>query len=206
MFRYILNLMSINVNIMTVTYDIKCLQEYQIISVQNFQDVNSQQRVLINDSIEKNYLKDPLSKGHTNRGYNFPLYDDHTLFFSYLYEKYKTFCYELFGSFHLTIQNNSRCWCYRSNINDSNAVWHDHLYTSTINGVYYYQVEKDGIFFESQGKEFYYVPQQGELLIFPHDLNHKPDIATSANWRYSINMEIITEESASTLFKNYGLS
>ena len=36
--------------------------------------------------------------------------------------------------------------------------------------------------------------------------NKITDIATSANWRYSINMEIITEESASTLFKNYGLS
>ena len=191
---------------MTVTYDIKYLHEYQIVSIQNFQYVNSQQRVLINDSIEKNYLISPISKGITDEGYNFALYDDHTLFFSHLYEKYKALCYELFGSFHLTTQNNSRCWCYRSNINDSNDVWHNHLYTSTINGVYYYQVEKDGIFFERHGKEFYYVPQQGELVIFPNDLNHKPDIATSENWRYSINMEIITEESASTLFKKYGLS
>ena len=200
-----------------MTYDIKYLHEYQIISIQNFQYVNSQQRVLINDSIEKNYLISPISKGITNGGYNFALYDDHTLFFSHLYEKYKTLCHKLFGNFHITPVNKSTCWCYRSNVNDSMEtiikdlplpydIWHNHLYTSTINGVYYYQVEEDGITFEREGKEFHHVPQQGELLIFPNHLNHKPEKATSENWRYSINMEIITEESASTLFKKYGLS
>ena len=55
-------------------------------------------------------------------------------------------------------------------------------------------------------RDSHYVPQQGELLIFPNDLYHKPDIATSDNWRYSINMELMTQESASTLFKKYGFS
>ena len=106
--------------------------------------------------------------------------------------------------FHITPSNKTICWCYRSNVNDSESVWHNHLDTSTINGVYYYQVEGDGIFFERNGKELHYIPQQGELLIFPNDLNHKPAKTTSENWRYSINMEIKTEESASSLFKNYG--
>ena len=115
-------------------------------------------------------------------------------------------CYELFGNFHITPQNKTTCWCYRSNINEFRSGWHNHLHTSTINGVYYYQVEGDGIFFERNGKEFHYIPQQGELLIFPNDLNHNAARTTSQNWRYSLNMEILTEESSSTLFKKYGIT
>ena len=182
----------------------KNLPALNLISVENFAEVTSQERILINNSIEKNYLKDPLPKSMQQN--QFPLYDDHTSFFSDLYEKYKALCYELFGSFHITPQNKTTCWCYRSNINDFRSGWHNHLATSTINGVYYYQVEGDGIFFERHGKEFHYIPQQGELLIFPNDLNHNAARTTSQNWRYSLNMEILTEESSSTLFKKYGLS
>ena len=179
---------------------VKNLPEWSLISVENFAEVNSQERILINNSIEKNYSQNPFDDSTNNQ---FPLYDDPTSFFSYLYEQYKSLCYELFGNFHITPQNKTTCWCYRSNINDFRSGWHNHLATSTINGVYYYQVEGDGIFFERNGKEFHYIPQQGELLIFPNDLNHNAARTTSQNWRYSLNMEILTEESASTLFKKY---
>jgi len=183
--------------------DIQCLKEYQVISIKNFHEASLEDRVKINECIEKSYLHNLTSSPY---GYNFPVREDKTSFFSNLYEKYKKVCYELFGNFHITPQNKTTCWCYRSNINEFRSGWHNHLHTSTINGVYYYQVEGDGISFERKGKEFYYTPNQGELLIFPNDLNHKPDKATSENWRYSINMEILTEESSSTLFKKYGLS
>ena len=178
----------------------KNLRELNLISVEGFGEINSQERILINNSLEKNYLK----YRNSTKSYNFPIHEDSTLFFSKLYEKYKELCYQIFGNFHIAPQNKTTCWCYRSNVNDSTSVWHNHLATSTINGVYYYQVEGDGIFFERYGKEFHHVPQQGELLIFPNDLNHRPDRTTSQTLRYSINMEIKTEESASTLFKNYG--
>ena len=185
----------------------KNLRELNLISVRDFWEVSSQKRILINNSIEKNYLKSPLRRGNTSyKGNNFPLVIDETLFFSTLYEEYKALCYELFGSFHITSKNKSTCWCYRSNKNDFKSGWHNHLATSTINGVYYYQVEGDGIFFERNGKEFHYIPQQEELLIFPNDLNHNAAMTTSQTLRYSINMEIKTEECASTLFKNYGFS
>ena len=198
--------MSINVTIMIVTYDIRYLPDYHLFSVLNFQPVSLEERVKINNSIEKSYSLSPLSKGNSPDNHNFLLGEDDTLFFSQLYEKYKELCYKLFGYFHVTAENKTTCWCYRSNVEQSVSEWHNHLYTSTINGVYYYQVEKDGIFFERNGKEFHYIPQQGELLIFPNDLNHKPHKTTSKNWRYSINMEIKTEESSLTLFKKYGLS
>ena len=184
----------------------KKLLKYNIISIKDFYHVSLKDRVKINNSIEKNLLICHSYGYDFSEYYNFPLDDDYTLFFSNLYEKYKKLCYQIFDNFHVSSQNKSRCLCYRSNKDWSGINWHNHLATSTINGVYYYQVEGDGITFTHKGKEFHYVPQQGELLIFPNDLFHKPDIATSDNWRYSINMELMTQESASTLFKKYGFS
>ena len=184
----------------------KNLRELNLISVRNFCQLNSEEMILVNSSLEKNYLKSPVSFGDTYEGYNFPIVEDETLFFSHLYETYKAISYKLFGNFHISPQNKTTCWCYRSNKDWSESNWHHHLYTSTINGVYYHQVDGDGIFFERNGKEFHYIPQQGELLIFPNDLHHRPDMTTSDTLRYSINMELTTQESASTLFKNYGLS
>ena len=198
--------MIIRSNIMTRTPEIRCLRDYQLISIPSFLQLSSEEMVLVNSSLEKNYLKSPVSFGDTYEGYNFPIVEDDTLFFSHLYERYKEFSYNFFGNYHIAPQNQSRCLCYRSNKDWAESNWHNHLYSSTINGVYYHQVDGDGIFFERNGKSFHHVPQQGELLIFPNNLNHRPDMTTSQSLRYSINMEITTEESASTLFKNYGFS
>jgi len=197
---------------MTVTFDIKCLPEFQILSIRNFRQVSSEERVEINKLLEENYLMSPLSVGDNRSGYNFPIVKDDTLFFTNLYKNYTELCYKLFGNFHISPQSITTCWCYRSNINDRHSFYHNHRSSSTINGVYYYQVDGDGISFkirptwDHQEREFHYLPQPGELLIFPDGLHHKPDLTTSQNWRYSINMEILTEESSETLFKKYGLS
>jgi len=170
-----------------------------VIPIKDFHKVSSEERLKIDSLIEQNY---------SNSGNSFPILDDDSLFFSTLYEKYKKLCYELFNDFHISEKNQTTCWCYRSSIDQYVSRWHNHLYTSTINGVYYYQVDGDGIFFDHHGEEYHYIPQQEELIIFPNYLKHKPDITTSKNRRYSINMEIITEESSSKLFKRYlnGLS
>ena len=183
------------------------LKYYNLLSIKNFCHARVEDRIKINNSIEEN-LSIFISEGGKFGGKlegigNFPLDKDETLFFSHIYENFKDLCYKLFGNFHISSHNQTTCWCCRSNIKESICEWHNHLYTSTINGVYYYQVEGDGIFFKRQGKEFHYVPQQGELLIFPNDLNHNTARTTSQNWRYSLNMEILTEESSSTLFKKY---
>ncbi len=187
------------------------LSEYNLLSIKDFCHVRVEDRIKINNSIEENlsiFIRAGGKFWDGSQGIgNFPLDKDETLFFSHIYENFKDLCYKLFGNFHLSSHNQTTCWCCRSNIKESICEWHNHLYTSTINGVYYYQVEGDGIFFKRNGKEFHYIPQQGELLIFPNDLDHKPAVATSETQRYSLNMELITQESASTLFKNlYGLS
>ena len=190
----------------------KKLLKYNIISIKDFYNVSLKDRVKINNSIEENlslwHVQGKRMYGNDfSKYYNFPLYKDDTLFFSKLYKNFKKISHRFFGNFHLSPENLTRCSCYRSNIKESICEWHNHLATSTINGVYYYQVEGDGITFERKGKEFHYIPKQGELLIFPNDLNHKPDKATSKKWRYSINMELTTDESSSILFNNlYGLS
>ena len=184
----------------------KKLLKYNIISIKDFYNVSLNDRVKINKSIEENFLICCANGYDFTQFYNFPLYKDDTLFFSKLYKKFKKISHRFFGNYHIAPQNQSRCLCYRSNKDWSRINWHNHLYSSTINGVYYHQVDGDGIFFERNGKSFHHVPQQGELLIFPNNLNHRPDMTTSQSLRYSINMEITTEESASTLFKNYGFS
>ena len=57
------------------TVKVKTLPEWNLISVENFAEVNSQERILINNSIEKNYLQNPFDDSTNNQ---FPLNDDHT--------------------------------------------------------------------------------------------------------------------------------
>ena len=73
---------------MTRTPEIRCLRDYQLISIPSFLQLSSEEMVLVNSSLEKNYLKSPVSFGDTYEGYNFPIVEDETLFFSHLYEKY----------------------------------------------------------------------------------------------------------------------
>tara|TARA_R100000742_G_C4232718_1_gene53944 strand:- start:140 stop:670 length:531 start_codon:yes stop_codon:yes gene_type:complete len=169
------------------------------LSFKNFYQPTSIDRKRISRSIERNYK---ISSEISERTYNFSIKDDHTLFFSRLYDKYLKLCREQFGNFDLSDQNKTTCWCYRSSKGDSKSVWHNHFDTSVINGVYYYQVNgNDGIlYWDDSYHEHKHIPEQGELIIFPHYLFHKPCVTTSNRKRYSINMEIITKQSAHELF------
>ena len=184
--------------------DLNDLKNFQIISVKNFYNINDDQRIDVDKSIEKNYLEEsPFLDQEASA--NFSLKFGNTFFFSDLYKEFYNFCYKIFDGFETLVDNQFICWCYRSNKDDYYSAWHNHLNTSTINGVYYYSIYNDGIYFEKDGKVIYYLPEQNELLIFPNHLHHKPKVATSENLRYSINMEIITEETSLTLFERYGL-
>ena len=184
--------------------DLNDLKKFQIISVKNFYNINDDQRINVDKSIEKNYLE--YSFFYRSKGIaNFPLKFDNTFFFSDLYKEFYNFCYKIFDGFETLVDNQFSCWCYRSNKDDYFSGWHNHSTTSTISAVYYYSIYNDGIYFEKDNEVIYYLPEQNELLIFPNHLHHKPKVATSENLRYSINMEIVTEETASTLFERYGL-
>jgi len=171
----------------------------KIISIKNFRKVNFANRVKINKVIEYNNKKYfPLTNG-----LNFPIIEeDKELFFSELYSNFLDNSKKIFGDFNISSQNCDKCWCYRSNKKTKISFYHNHIKTSTINSVYYYQLNKnDGIIFldEDQNK-FYYYPKVEELLIFPNYLVHRPMLSKHGKNRYSINMEILTEESSSELF------
>lgn len=172
--------------------------DFKIISIKDFYHVNFLHRKLINLIIENNYRKYyKLSTGH-----NFGIYDFKDKFFYKLYDKFLIESKKIFGKFDLAVNNKNTCWCYRSLGDDYCPVYHNHIKSSTINAVYYYQIKKgDSICFLQDQKEFVYFPSQEELLIFPNNLLHKPNKPCATNrYRYSINMEIITIQSPSNIF------
>jgi len=108
-----------------------------------------------------------------------------------------------FLKFSLSENNSNLSWAFVSSAENSPAFWHNHMESSTINGVYYLKVNKDeqGIRFRQKNKEVLYKPKNNELLIFPNWLDHLP-IPSKTSPRISINMEILAKESAKSIFTN----
>ena len=133
--------------------------------------------------------------------HSFPIRIDNTQFFSKLYDKFLKTSLEIFGKLDLYPDNRYSCWAYRTNKdNGKENLFHNHRETSIINGVYYLQVYDAGISFLKDNKKYDYLPETGELLIFPATLDHAPQPNRLPNYRYSVNMEIVTRESISQLF------
>ena len=170
----------------------------EVLSVKNFLKVKKKER----DIIEKNILLSYIHHISECGGYNFPIEDNIHPFFPKLYKKYTNYCQTIFKNFKTT-NNKVKYWCYMSSPKSYKSIFHNHEKTSTINGVYYYQInEKDSIsFLDDYGEEFVYYPEEGELLIFPNYRTHKPNPPVFGNKiRYSINLEIMTKESSKHLF------
>ena len=169
------------------------LQDFQIISLKNFYDpIDGAKRI-----IDINY--DLFFPMYT--GYSFPIKIDDTQFFSKLYDKFLKTSLEIFGEFDIYPDNRYYCWGYRSNKDDSKEnLFHNHSETSIINGVYYLEVCDAGISFVKDREIYDYLPENGELLIFPATLDHAPQVNRLPNYRYSVNMEIVTKESIPQLF------
>tara|TARA_B100000029_G_C17189496_1_gene820044 strand:+ start:157 stop:735 length:579 start_codon:yes stop_codon:yes gene_type:complete len=183
-----------------------------LVTIPDFYNLNFIQRGGVKKVIDKNY-KLHFYQSKKSGGYNFPLLDD-TSFFNKLYDKFLDTSRELFGEINLSPDNSSTCWAYRGNKNDmgkrESNWWHNHEKTSTINAVYYLQVYNDGVsFIGLDGKIFDYLPKNNELIIFPADLVHSPQPNTLQKYRYSVNMEIRTQETVTDLFSRvfkYGFS
>lgn len=133
-------------------------------------------------------------------GYNYPILEDNNNFFNQLYSLYYEFCQSNF-KFTVHPNNSEMCWAYLSDKLNFAEVWHNHTETSTINGVYYLNIpNKTSIDFEYDGKYLNYEPSEFELIIFPNDMNHKPNRCSGDGYRISINMEIICYESVDEIF------
>ena len=132
-------------------------------------------------------------------GQNYPISSP---FFNNLYERFVFIAKKNFD-FSLSLQNLNTCWAYVSNKESNETGWHNHKLTSTLNGVYYLQMNSSasGIRFRQNGQELLLKPQVNDLLIFPNELEHYPVPSTDDN-RISINMEILANEKVESIFNS----
>tara|TARA_Y100000015_G_scaffold25453_1_gene24516 strand:- start:629 stop:1249 length:621 start_codon:yes stop_codon:yes gene_type:complete len=78
--------------------------------------------------------------------------------------------------------------------------YHDHE-NCAVNAVYYPQInEGDSISFWKNSKAHTYYPEQGELLIMPPNLLHKPDKPVSNNFRIALNLQLSKDQIKSDPF------
>lgn len=172
--------------------------DLKILSIKNFSCPNILERFFVRRILEDNYQKDAITKN--TLGYNYLVNSDHK-FFTDLYSKFLDVSESIFPDMTISPINSSKIWGYRANKKEWASVFHDHEKTATINAVYYFDLSPcDSISFQKDGKVFTYSPEKYELLIFPGTLKHKPDRPLRNKIRYSINIEIITIQSAHYLF------
>ena len=144
--------------------------------------------------VQQYLLHDPIKGG----GYNFIAFSDPSL--AKLYDEMELSVIDLFGPLKILPNSNRNIWAYVSNCDHYFAVMHDHIATSLVNTVYYLNTPQSqniydgGISFELPNNElFYFQPKQGDLIIMPNWLKHRPHEPLSQIFRISINMEIQCE-------------
>lgn len=182
----------------------KLNQDFPIFLIRNFQSINDnlKQKIIsiIFECREKNY---------TGGGGSFDIDKDYEDFFKNMYQQFKNLSRELFGEYNL-VEEYLLPHSYCSNKYNYGSIpgrIHNHEDTSTINSVYYLKIppsvtfEKGSISFFLDEKSFTYKPNTDDLLIFPNYLDHRiNNYDDDEEWRISINMEILCEESSDELF------
>ena len=120
----------------------------------------------------------------------------------FLYKLFISSCRKFLKTFSL-IPQNYKVWCHVSDKTFSRTSWHNHIPTSTINGVLYLKtVPKAGIEFELGNASFYYEPASCECIVFPNYLDHCPHTSKTEEKKISLNLELRCKESAKMIFKS----
>ena len=166
---------------------------------------NTVYKINVKKSVEKivpSLIKECIKDRHTlNKefGNNYLLNTIHT---DYLYNLFLKNSKKFLNKFTLK-DNNFKCWCYFSDSSFLNANWHNHINTSTINGVLYIKMPKKqkGIDFKIKNKIYNFVPKEFDLLIFPDYLDHFPYPSTTEEPRISVNLELRCLEKSKDIFK-----
>ncbi len=92
-----------------------------------------------------------------------------------------------------------KVWCYITDENYNTTGWHNHTKTATINAVIYLQTKNKGIFFRHKKEHLFVQPSDGDMLIFPAYLEHKPE-PSFTDKRISLNLELCCNESEEYIF------
>ena len=116
--------------------------------------------------------------------------------FSALYDRFHAECERTFEPFTLHPQSQRQVFAYVQDNVRGASVWHDHLTTSTINGVYYLSAPPASgqLWFLFRETLLKTSPQEGWLYLFPRWLLHKPIPQQAPFHRISLNVELITNE------------
>lgn len=130
---------------------------------------------------------------HLNRdkdifiGHNFEI--DTKGFLKKLNNQFDKMAVECFGE----PNEDRRMFCYISNNKENISEWHTHTHSgASLIGVYYLEIEEGTgpIEFEKHGVFVEYYPKLYDLLVFPHDLNHRPKAdGLTAKYRISLNLD-----------------
>ena len=121
----------------------------------------------------------------------------------YLYKLFLESSTKLLNKFTLKDEN-FKTWCSISDNQFDITCWHNHLTTSTINGVIYLKITKEekGINFLIDNKVQNFIPKQFDLVIFPNYLNHCPLVSKTEEKRISLNLELRCKEEVTDIFDN----
>jgi hypothetical protein len=148
------------------------------------------------DIIEQHRIEKQTNLGYRQTHHNFKIKGNEE-YFTQLYDEFEYTCLRLFKNIKISPKNNRSCWAYVSNSQDHSGydVIHNHCETSTINGVFYFNVpcQNSGSlsFFNKQKEEiFEYYPKENFIVIFPNHQYHSANISKSSEYRISINVEL----------------
>jgi hypothetical protein len=175
-------------------------KDLQILSIKSFCKPSLWTTKKVNHILEENCKL----YSHLSGGNNYPIIkSNHDLFFVRFVNKFQNTCERLFKSCTVDISRyRNVIWCYRSYGNNYSSDFHDHVRSSTVNAVYYHQInDGDGINFLTTNNEvFTYHVNKDELLIFPDYVKHAPNKPSGNKIRYSLNIELPTLEPSNLLF------
>lgn len=174
---------------------------YPILIVKNFFPIDKNLKEEVVDIVLKN------KKKNSKQEINFVISEDPNNFFGTLYSEFTCILEKIFGTLTYLESNSPKCYCYVTNNQGYGSnVYHDHLETSTLNGVYYLNVPENtpinsgSISFNYRGRCVSYKPHNYDLLLFPNYLEHKINFSNHAENRISVNMEVLCEEDPDDLF------
>jgi hypothetical protein len=137
---------------------------------------------------------------------SFPIKIDYKNFLFDLYDDFVEISKKHLKKFTISDKNTKRYWAYATNRFDPHYQWHDHIRTSTINGVYYFRIPESvsgQLDFWYKDNFFRFFPEENDLLLMPNYLKHAPRQPLSDEYRISINVEIICNEDPDDIFIDY---
>lgn len=84
-----------------------------------------------------------------------------------------------------------KTWIYCQNNKRNKSVWHSHVNTCTVNGVFYIDPPKEGggLQLFLNGFVDTIQPKKDKLYLFPYWMDHRPLPQEDDDWRISVNVE-----------------